>query len=135
MVVRAVGAALFLGVCLLASCSGKSYDDGAGGASNQDDPSPVEQCRAYASTWCNKAFGCYVKVGRLAESDLQYNVDQCIDVIENALPCSEIASTSDDYDTCISQIKGMACSKWNVPQTQFSSVRPPTSCDVALQFD
>jgi hypothetical protein len=135
MVVRVLLAVVLAGLGCLASCSGKSYADGAGGASNSDDPSPVEGCRTYASTWCNKAFGCYVKVGRLAQDDLQYNVDQCKQLIEDKLPCSEITSLGSDYDTCLTQINGMACSKWDVPQTNFGSVRPPATCDNALQFD
>lgn len=138
MVVRVVLAAL-LAVSVaslggLASCAGKAYVDGSGGASNQDDPSAVEQCQIYASTWCNKAFSCYVQVGRLDQDSLQSNVDQCIQLISDKLPCSDVTSTSTDYDKCISQIKGMACSRWNVPQTQFATVAPPASCDEALQF-
>jgi hypothetical protein len=46
-----------------------------------------------------------------------------------------VASVSDDYDTCLSQINGMACSRWDVPATQIGTVTPPTSCDNALSFD
>ena len=134
MAVRVFGAVLLAGLGFLASCAGKSVDEGAGGAANDDGPTPVEQCRKYASTWCNKAFGCYVQVGRLDQSDLQYNVDQCIQLIEDKLPCSGVVSVGEDYNKCISQIKSMACSRWNVPETQFGTVTPPDSCDEAVGF-
>jgi hypothetical protein len=142
MVVRVVGAMFLVGLlasvlvgsATLGGCSGK-YDDGTGGASSDDDePTPPQQCQTYASTWCNKSFGCYVQVGRLAESDLQYNVDQCIQVISDALPCSGVTKVGEDYDKCISQIKAMPCSKWNVPTNQFGLVARPASCDFALEF-
>src|SRR5260221_9368967 len=130
--VRVYVAALLLALASPGPCSGKSQDDGAGGDSAADKPSPVAQCQTYASTWCNKAFGCYVQVGRLDPDSLQSNVDECTQVINDRLPCSSVTSVSSDYDTCIAQIKGMACSKWDVPQTQFGTVVPPTSCDTAL---
>lgn len=134
MVVRAIGAVLLVVSTMLGACSGKTQDEGAGGASNQDEPSPVEQCQDYASTWCNKAFSCYVQVGRLDQDSLQSNVDQCIQVIEDRLPCSGVTSVTSDYAKCLSQIKGMACSRWNVPQTQFATVTPPSICAEVLSF-
>ncbi|HVY30386.1 MAG TPA: hypothetical protein VHB79_27700 [Polyangiaceae bacterium] len=134
MVVRVLGAAMLVGLGFLASCAGKSVDEGAGGAANDDGPSPVEQCQKYATTWCNKAFGCYVQVGRLREDELQNNVDQCIQLIEDKLPCSGVITVGDDYDKCLAQIKSMACSRWNVPETQFGTVTPPASCDNAVGF-
>jgi hypothetical protein len=138
--VRVVAATLLLSISLLGGCSGKAVGDGSGdgGASGADKPppkpSPVTQCQTYASTWCDKAFGCYVQVGRLDEGSRQSNVDQCIQLIVNKLPCSAVASVTGDYDTCLSQIKGMACSKWDVPQTQFGTVLPPATCETALSF-
>lgn len=142
MVVRVVGAmflagllaSVFVGSATLGGCAGKSLDDGEGGAANDDEPSPVQKCQTYASTWCNKAFGCYVQVGRLDQGSLQSNVDQCQQVIEDALPCTGVTKVSSDYDTCIAQIKGMPCSKWNVPTNQFGLVARPASCDYALEF-
>ena len=129
--VRAVSAMVLLcGVVVLGgACSGKMLPE-----DDDDSTSPVQKCQIYASTWCNKAFGCYVKVGRMKESERQGNVDKCIQVIVDRLPCSEISSVSDDYDTCISQIEGMSCSRWDVPTTQFGAITPPTSCDTALSF-
>ena len=128
--VRVLGVVLLLATTAPGSCSGKTE-------SGDDDtkPSPVAQCQTYASTWCNKAFGCYVEVGRLDEGSRQTNVDQCVQLITDKLPCSGVTSVSSDYDTCISQIKGMACSKWNVPSTQFGTITPPASCDNALSFE
>ncbi len=141
--VRVFGAALLLGLASLGACSGKTLDDdGAGGDSGTGEPpvkppkpSPVAQCQTYASTWCNKAFGCYVQVGRLDQGSLQYNVDKCTQVVTDTLPCTAATGSGDTFDTCISQVKGMACSKWNVPQTQFATVIPPASCDTALSFE
>jgi hypothetical protein len=128
---RVVVAALLLGLGLglVSGCSGKVEDD------DDDEVDPVLACRTYASTWCNKAFGCYVQVGRLDESLRQGNVDTCVSIVVDKLPCSAASSLGDDYDKCISQIKGMACSKWDVPQTQFGTVRPPASCDNALNYE
>lgn len=127
---RVVVAALLLGLGLglVSGCSGKVDDD-------DDDVDPVQACQTYASTWCNKAFGCYVQVGRLDEALRQSDVDSCVSVVVSKLPCSAASSLGDDYDKCISQIKGMACSKWDVPQTQFGTVRPPASCDNALNYE
>ena len=138
--VRAAFIALLLGVSWLGACSGKTVGDesGDGGDSGmtpiKPTPSPVVQCQTYASTWCTKAFGCYVQVGRLDQSSLQYNIDQCKKIIVDKLPCSAATSTGSDFDKCITQIKGMACSKWDVPGTQFGTVIPPASCNDALLF-
>lgn len=136
---RRVCAGLFLGVGLLGACAGKSESssDGEGGETSAPPPkpSPVQACQTYANTWCTKAFACYVQVGRLDEGSRQANVDQCTQLIVNGLPCSAATGTTDDFDKCVSQIKGMACSKWNVPQTQFATVAPPSSCDTALSFE
>lgn len=128
--VRALTAVLLGGLVLLGACSGQTLED------DEDDDSipPAQQCQTYASTWCNKAFGCYVEVGRMKESERQRNVDECVQVIVDALPCSKVTSVSDDYDTCISQIKGMSCSRWDVPRTSFGTVARPESCDYALSF-
>lgn len=139
--VRAVFAGLLLGLSVLGACSGKVEGDeeGSGGSAGKatkppSKPSAPSACGTYASTWCTKAFGCYVQVGRLDEGSRQYNVDECTRLIVEKLPCSAATSVGGDYDKCISQIKGMACSKWDLPQTQFATVVPPTSCDEALSF-
>jgi len=143
--VREFGAALLLvGLVSLGACSGKTTDDdGAGGDSGTDKPpvktppkpSPVKACQTYASTWCTRAFGCYVQVGRLDEGSRDSNIAQCTQLIIDKLPCSAATGVGDDFDKCIAQVKGIACSKWDVPQTQFGSVVPPSSCDTALSFE
>jgi hypothetical protein len=134
--VRAALVGLLLGLSTLGACSGQFEDEegngGAGGKATR--PPPPTACSTYASTWCTKAFGCYVQVGRLDENARQSNVDQCTALIVGKLPCSAATSVGGDYDKCISQIKGMACSKWDLPQLQFATVVPPTSCDDALAF-
>jgi hypothetical protein len=138
--VRAAFVGLLLGLSTLGACSGQfeTEDDGNGGtagkATKPAKPSPPTACGTYASTWCTKAFGCYVQVGRLDENSRQYNIDECTRLIVEKLPCSAATSVGGDYDQCISQIKGMACSKWDLPQTRFGTVVPPTSCDDALAF-
>jgi hypothetical protein len=143
--VRAAFVGLLLGLCALGACSGKTVseegDDGGDSTAGKSPvktppkPSPVKACQTYASTWCTKAFGCYVQVGRLDENSRQYNVDECTRLIIEKLPCSAATSVGGDYDKCLSQIKGIACSKWDVPQTQFATVIPPSSCDSAVGFD
>jgi|GEM_PF-4030478 len=132
---------LLLSLSVLGACSGKfeTDDEGDGGSGGKatktpSKPSAPAACNTYASTWCTKAFGCYVQVGRLDENSRQYNVDECTRLIVEKLPCSAATSVGDDFNTCITQIKGMACSKWDLPQTQFATVVPPTSCDDALAF-
>ena len=129
--VRALTAVLLGGLVLLGACSGQTLED------DEDDDDaipPAQKCQTYASTWCNKAFGCYVEVGRMKESERQRNVDQCIQVIVDKLPCSKVTSVSGDYDTCISQVEGMSCSRWDVPTSSFGTIARPESCDYALNF-
>jgi hypothetical protein len=144
--VRVACVALLLGLSLVGACSGKTEGDdddesGNGGATSKPPvktppkPSPVKACQTYASTWCVKAFGCYVQVGRLDEASRQYNIDECTRLIVEKLPCSAATSVGETYDKCITQVKGMACSKWDVPQTQFATVVPPTSCDEVVLFE
>jgi hypothetical protein len=139
--VRAAFVGLLLGLCALGACSGKTVEDeegsggSAGGGAKPAKPAPVPACQTYASTWCTKAFGCYVQVGRLDEGSRQYNVNECKRLIIEKLPCSAATSVGGDYDKCLSQIKGIACSKWDVPQAQFATVVPPSSCDSAIGFD
>lgn len=127
-----------LGLLLLAAAAPGSCDNGGassdGAAGEPAKPSPVSECQSYASTWCSKAFGCYVEVGRIDQDTAQTNTDACVRQIDDRLPCSAVTDVSDTYDTCIAQINGMACSRWNVPQTQFGTVTPPASCTDALVF-
>ncbi len=133
----------------LCSCSGsvvggdggEGGDDGGGGTVTPGNPkpsnttiSPPKKCETYVTTWCNRSLNCYVKVGRLAEKDLQYNLDQCKKRVINALPCSAVTSTSGTYSQCIADIKSMACARWDVPMEQFANVAEPLSCEDLLSF-
>ncbi len=141
--VRVAMAGLLLGLVQLGGCAGKTLEgDGDGGAATggkaskpPPSASPVTQCKSLASTWCNKAFGCYVKVGRLAESQKKANVEACVNLFVQRAPCSEVTSVGGDYGTCISQINAMDCKQWNVPQEQFGTISEPVSCESALSFD
>lgn len=126
---RVVGAALLLGIGLLLGCSGKTLED-----EDEEVPAPV-QCQKYANTWCNKAFGCYAQVGRIDAATGQANAEKCSQILIDNFPCSAASSVTDDFETCISQVKGMACSKWDVPQTQFATVRAPAVCDTAISYE
>jgi hypothetical protein len=140
--VRVVLAALLASMSAwLCACAGTTVggedQDGGGGSSVapvKPAASPVKQCEAYASSWCNRSIGCYVQVGRLGEAAKQYNIDECKKLIISKLPCSAVQSVGETYSTCISQIKAMACSKWDVPKEQFGTVPVPPSCDEALSF-
>jgi hypothetical protein len=139
---RAAVVGLFICLGWLSACAGKvegAMDDTgagvAGGSSTKPKPTPVQACQGYASTWCTKAFGCYVQVGRLNEASRQYNVDQCTKLIVDNLPCSAATSAGSGYEQCLSQIRSMACSNWNVPNEKFATIVPPSSCDQAVGFD
>jgi hypothetical protein len=73
-------------------------------------------------------------VGRIDQDTAQTNIDACVQQIEDLPPCRGVTDVSDTYDKCISQINGMACSRWDVPQTQFGTVARPASCTDALVF-
>lgn len=137
VVVMLVGFGVVLSACAGTTVGGEDDTSGGGSAGSSSKPAatnPVKQCETYASTWCSKSFGCYVKVGRLEESARQYNIDECKRLIVERLPCSQVRSAGSSYSTCISQIKGMACSSWDLPPEAFASVAAPASCDEALSF-
>jgi len=127
---RPIDAVLLMTLLSALACDEGKNDDGSGGAA--DEPSPLEQCQDYATTWCNKSLGCYVKLGHLDQSALQSNVDDCVQVVEKSASCSDVTSTTDDYDTCIKQVNGMACSRWDVAQIDFGTVLPPASCGTSF---
>lgn len=129
---RFVHVALLLGFAF--SALGGQCDEGDD-EEEDTEIDPVPACQTYASTWCNRSLGCYVQVGRLDSSELQQNVDECYANIVDALPCSAASAVEDDYEKCISQVKGMACSKWDVPRLNFATVRPPASCDTAISYE
>jgi hypothetical protein len=139
--VRVALAALLL-VVPLGACAGKTIeeaDDGpaSGGKTGKPPPgkSPPAQCKALATTWCNKAFGCAVKVGRMSQSLANTNTKQCIDLFVEHAPCSEVTSVGAEYGKCLSQINAMACSQWDIPQEQYGTISEPVSCETSLGFD
>jgi hypothetical protein len=132
-------AGIGLCACSGTTVGGEGDDDMSGGGKGGSAPSKPaatapQQCKTYVTTRCKKSFGCYVKVGRLPQKDLQYNVDQCIKVIDEGLPCSSVQSTGAGYDSCLKELNGMACSSWDVEPAQFPRVRLPSSCDDAIYF-
>lgn len=129
---RFVHVALLLGFAF--SALGSQCDEGDD-EDEETEVDPVTACQTYASTWCNKALNCYVEVGRLDPSELQEQLDGCIGTLTDALPCSGATGVEDDYDKCLSQVRGMSCSKWDVPRLNFGNVRPPASCDTALSYE
>lgn len=115
------GIGLFvLGVSLF-GCSSKSKDSSPG-------QSPVDKCSSFAATWCNKALGCYVQVGRLPQSELATQVDSCERVAVASVPCDKAVAVGSTYDQCISETNAMACSTWDVDTTQLATIQPPASC-------
>lgn len=129
---RELGVALLLAAAAPGSCDNGGSSSGSAGETST--ASPEAQCETYATTWCNKSFGCYVEDGRIDSDTAQTKTDECVQQIEGGLPCTSVTGVADNYDTCITQINGMACSRWNVPQTQFGSVLPPTSCNDIFVF-
>jgi hypothetical protein len=135
--VRAVSVAALLSLGLVFACSGTTVggEGGEGGDASTPPtpkPSPQKQCETYASTWCNRAFTCYVQVGRIQQSAFQRNMDNCTKVVRDSLPCSAVEATGSGYDACLQGIKAMDCAKWDVPASQIGQIVPPSSCDEAL---
>lgn len=143
--VRVVVAAVLASIGIWVSgCAGTAVggeDDAGGGSAGssttppaQPAEAPAKQCQTYVNTWCTRSFNCYVEVDRLDAGSKKYNIDQCKKLVAEKLPCSGVTGVGNSYPTCISQIKAMACSNWDVPQEQFAMVPFPTSCDEALAF-
>jgi hypothetical protein len=128
--VRVVTAVVLCGLFGLVACAGKSV-----GEDDDSDTPPPQLCREYANTWCSKFFNCYVQVGRLNEADKQKNITACFDELNRILPCADVQSVSEDYDTCLSQVNGMSCAKFDVPKAQVGTIQRPAVCETALSFD
>ena len=139
---RAVGVWASLCFGLTLACAGTTVggedmdDDVAAGGKKPTPPatSAPKQCEAYAAAWCQKSFGCFVENGRLAQASLQYNIDQCKKLIIEKLPCSAVKSVSSSYSKCLSDVKALSCTKFNVPPEKFTTVPQPTSCDEVVAF-
>lgn len=115
------------------SSFGSACDDGVEDG-EEDEVDPVTACYNYASAWCNQAVNCAVQVGRLDPSEADQLLSECQTDIIDGLPCSAATAVEDDYDRCLSQIDGMACSRWDVPRTSWGSIAPPDSCDNAISY-
>ncbi len=112
---------------------GSACDDGTE-EDEETEVNPVAACYDYASAWCNRAVNCAVQVGRLDSSESAQLLSECQTDIADSLPCSAAIAVEDSYGKCLSQIRGMACSRWDVPRTSWGSIAPPSSCDTALSF-
>jgi hypothetical protein len=132
---RVVSAVVLWGLFGLVACSGKYVDQDDEDTTKPPTKSPPQLCREYANAWCTKFFTCYVKVGRMQESEKQKNITACYDDLNERLPCAEVSSISDDFDTCVSQVNGLSCTKFDLPRTQLQSIQAPASCDGVMSFD
>ena len=106
----------------------------AGCGSDDGQSKPVTQCQAFADTWCSHAVGCMVEVGRLPASEQSSQTGVCKDVAVAAAQCSKAVSVGSGYDTCISQIKAIPCSTYDVDPSQASSIALPASCTGVIQI-
>ncbi len=99
LMLRALGFVLLLVAAGPGSCdNGGSSSDGAAGETSK--PSPVTQCQTYATTWCNKSLGCYVQLGRIDADTAQTDIDECVQRIQDGLPCTDVTDVADTYDKC-----------------------------------
>ena len=144
MVLRAAGVVASLCLGLTLGCAGSTV----GGEDGGDDDAPAtggqkatppagdprKQCETYAATWCEKSFGCFVKQGQLDQGALKYNVDQCKKLIIEKLPCSAVTSVSSSYSKCLTDVKALSCTKFNVPPEKFTTIPQPASCEEVVSF-
>lgn len=147
MVLR-VASVVVVSLCLglTVACAGATVggedtgDDDApatGGKKGTSTPPAIsapKQCETYASTWCEKSFGCFVKQGQLDAGSLKYNVDQCKKLIIEKLPCSAVKSVSKTYNQCLTDVKALSCTKFNVPPEKFTTIPQPASCEEVVAF-
>src|SRR5688500_870426 len=83
---------VWLGGCAGSTVGGEDGQSTGGTGGSAPATSPPKQCESYVGTWCSKSFGCYVQVGRLAQSALKNNVDMCKKLLIEKLPCSAVQS-------------------------------------------
>lgn len=114
---------------------GSACDDGVEDDEEEQEVDPVTACYDFASAWCNRAVNCAVQVGRLDSSEADQRRSDCQADVVGARSCSAATAVEDDYDKCLSQVRGMACSRWDVPRTSWGSIAPPASCDTALSYE
>ena len=105
--------------------SGGTSSSAAGSSSAQ---TPAEKCDTFIVTWCTKAIGCLVTVGTLPADQETAGVSTCETTADSGLHCSSVVSVDSSYDQCISQTNAMACTSWQVPVSEVSTVKPPAAC-------
>lgn len=97
---------------------------------DSDDESPaVTKCHDFAQSWCSETIGCFVTLGKLAESERARNVDVCYDTAVAAAQCKRAVQIGATYNQCLSDISTMDCARWDVPEDQLSTVTAPATCN------
>ena len=89
---------------------------------------PTQKCEDFVNTWCGKAMGCLKELGTITEANYSSNLDACSRTGIAAANCGHAVSVGSGYDACISGVNAMACSSWDVPQSELSTVTPPSIC-------
>jgi hypothetical protein len=108
-----------------------------GGCGGDDAPAksePVQKCEDFGTTWCQQSIGCLVTVGSLPEEQRAATQEQCTDVAIAAAQCKKAISIGNSYSQCLSDIRTMDCSLWNVPQDQLSTIELPATCRGVVQI-
>ncbi|XYI02211.1 hypothetical protein ACMHYB_21520 [Sorangium sp. So ce1128] len=115
---------LIAAITMAPACGDDSAD-----STNSGEDTVTAKCEAFASTWCSRAIGCLVTVGTLSESQQAEELDSCVDVAFAAVRCEDAVAVSSSYDQCLDDIEAKPCSDWDVPETELSTVTPPSSCN------
>lgn len=97
-----------LSILTLTAC--KSDDDG---------PTPVEQCEAFIDTICDREVECYSGTVRA----------DCIAQIETTIDCGDAVDVSDDYPRCIDALNDLTCPQWT------ATTALPASCNAVILVD
>lgn len=85
------------------------------------EPSPVEKCDALVDELCNRAIECIPNAGTHA---------QCIQELQQELPCGGVKAVSASYDRCMDQLASFSCPVLFPvdPQTNMQTVQLPADC-------
>jgi hypothetical protein len=89
---------------------------------------PEQKCESFATTWCQQSVGCLVTLGTVPEAQRASSLETCRDVGIAALQCKKAVSVGSTYSQCISDIGGMDCATWDVPEDKYSTIQPPATC-------
>ncbi|KYF55296.1 hypothetical protein BE08_33690 [Sorangium cellulosum] len=103
--------------------------DDSDDSTKSDEDIATAKCEAFASTWCGRAIGCLVTSGVLSGSQEAEALDTCVDVAVATARCEDAVAVRSSYDQCIDDIEAKPCSDWDVPETELSTVTPPSSCN------